>query len=246
MKDRNWLSRTALLIGEQGLDKLQSKHVLVVGLGGIGSFAAEFLARSGIGRLTVVDGDLVESSNRNRQIPALVETEGMLKAEVMQSRLLGINPDLEVKCIHQFLDMEGMQALITSERFDYVVDAIDSLSPKVELLTACHKQRVEVVSCLGAGGRLNPFEVEVCDISKTHRCPFSKMVRKRLHAENIYEGITAVFSPELPVEDALMYTDGTKFKKSAYGTISYMPALFGLHAAAHIIRSFINQSEINE
>ena len=241
--DKNWLERTELLINKKGIENLKNAIVLVVGLGGVGSFAAEFLARSGVGNLTIVDGDTVDLTNINRQLPALHSTLGMDKADVMESRLKDINPEIKIKKINRFLNPEEMSELLEGQNFNYVVDCIDSLSPKVELLKLAKRKRIKIVSSMGAGGKLDPSKILVRDISKTNHCFLAKQVRKRLKKEKIDKGIRCVFSTEIQEEESLHLTDGKNYKKSFYGTISYIPALFGLFAAAEVINYLIEKED---
>ncbi len=230
-----WLERTELLIKEEGLDKLKNAHVLVIGLGGVGSFAAEFLARAGVGNLTIVDGDTVDITNINRQLPALHSSIGKRKVEVVSQRLMDINPDLHLHPINQFLEPENMQAILEGSQFDYILDCIDSLTPKLTLIREARRRKIKLVSSMGAGGKTDPSKVMVRDISKTHNCYLAKQVRKRLKKEKINKGFRCVFSSELQDDESLKMTDGSNFKRSFYGTISYIPALFGLYAAAEVI-----------
>jgi tRNA A37 threonylcarbamoyladenosine dehydratase len=238
MADTSWLIRTQLLIGEDRLARLQSAHVLVVGMGGVGSYAAEFICRGGIGRMTIVDGDIVDPSNRNRQLPALATTHGLAKADVMAERLLAINPDLELNVIKEFITPERSVEILATP-YDYVVDAIDSITPKVTFIRTAHERKVRLISSMGAGAKLDPTQLKVVDISKTYRCPFAKYVRHRLKAYGIVRGVKTVFSPEAPIKESLMMTDGANFKKSAYGTISYLPAAFGGVCASVVIRELM-------
>jgi tRNA A37 threonylcarbamoyladenosine dehydratase len=238
MSDISWLSRTELLIGKEKLMKLQNAHVLVVGMGGVGSFAAEFICRGGVGTMTIVDGDIVDPSNRNRQLPALSSTHGQSKADIMAARLMDINPDLKLTIIKEFITPEAAEKLL-SQHFDYVVDAIDSITPKLIFIKTAFEKKVRIISSMGAGAKLDPTQLRVVDISKTYNCPFAQYVRKRLKEFKIYKGVKTVFSPEKPIKESLMLTDGTKFKKSAYGTISYLPAAFGGVCASVVIRDLI-------
>ncbi|ASK31068.1 tRNA threonylcarbamoyladenosine dehydratase [Chryseobacterium sp. T16E-39] len=233
--DKYWLERTELLIKEDGLEKLNRATVLVVGLGGVGSFAAEFLARAGVGNMTIVDGDTVDITNINRQLPALRSTVGKHKVEVVAERLLDINPHLNLTKINEFLNPERMDEVLDSGKFDYVLDCIDSVTPKVSLMIAARRRKIKMVSSMGAGGKMDPSKVLVRDISKTQNCYLAKEVRKRLKKEKIDKGIRCVFSNELQDEESLKMTDGANFKRSFYGTISYIPAIFGLYAAAEVI-----------
>ena len=240
-----WLQRTELLVKEEGIKRLQSANILIVGLGGVGSFAAEFLVRSGIGNLTIVDGDTVDITNINRQLPALNSTIGKNKTDVVAERILDINPEINLKKIDEFLEPERMEEILTQEKFDYVLDCIDSLSPKLALIITCKRKKIKLVSAMGAGGKTDPSKVMVRDISKTNNCFLAKQIRKKLKKEQIHKGFRCVFSTEIQDENSLKMTDGSNYKKSFYGTISYMPAIFGLYAAAEVIR-FLLKKEQNE
>ena len=242
---KEWLERTELLIKEEGIERLQNANILIVGLGGVGSFAAEFLVRSGIGNLTIVDGDTVDITNINRQLPALNSTIGKNKTDVVAERILDINPEVNLKKINEFLEPERMEELLTQEKFDYVLDCIDSLSPKLALIITCKRKKIKLVSAMGAGGKTDPSKVMVRDISKTNNCFLAKQIRKKLKKEQIHKGFRCVFSTEIQDENSLKMTDGSNYKKSFYGTISYMPAIFGLYAAAEVIR-FLLKKEQNE
>jgi hesA/moeB/thiF family protein len=236
-----WLQRTELLVKEEGIGKLQSANILIVGLGGVGSFAAEFLVRAGIGNLTIVDGDTVDITNINRQLPALNSTIGKNKTDVVAERILDINPKINLKKINEFLEPERMEEILTQEKFDYVLDCIDSLSPKLALIITCKRKKIKLVSAMGAGGKTDPSKVMVRDISKTNNCFLAKQIRKKLKKEQIHKGFRCVFSTEIQDENSLKMTDGSNYKKSFYGTISYMPAIFGLYAAAEVIRFLLKK-----
>ena len=240
-----WLQRTELLVKEEGIERLQNANILIVGLGGVGSFAAEFLVRSGIGNLTIVDGDTVDITNINRQLPALNSTIGKNKTDVVAERILDINPEINLKKINEFLEPERMEEILTQEKFDYVLDCIDSLSPKLALIITCKRKKIKLVSAMGAGGKTDPSKVMGREISKTNNCFLAKQIRKKLKKEQIHKGFRCVFSTEIQDENSLKMTDGSNYKKSFYGTISYMPAIFGLYAAAEVIR-FLLKKEQNE
>jgi tRNA threonylcarbamoyladenosine dehydratase len=235
----HWLTRTELLIGSEKLEILHSKHVLVAGLGGVGAMAAEQLCRAGIGRLTIVDGDTVHPSNRNRQLPALISTEGIEKAEVMHQRLLDINPKLNLQVIKEYIKDERLVEVL-EEGFDYVVDAIDTLSPKVHLLFNAHRLGLPTVSSMGAGGKFDPGLVQVADLDDSYNCKLAYYMRKRLHKLGVRNGIKVVFSPEVVSREALQLSEGELNKKSTVGTISYMPAVFGCFCASTVIRDLIS------
>ncbi len=238
MTDLAWLSRTELLIGKEKLNKLQQAHVLVVGLGGVGSFAAEFLCRAGVGRLTIVDGDVVEASNCNRQLPALTTTIGQSKADVMAERLLSINPKLDLVTVREFITPDGARRML-DQPYDYIVDAIDNISSKISFLQSAYWQDSPLISSMGAGGKFDPTLIQVVDIAKTYNCPFAQNVRKRLREVEIRKGIKTVFSPESPPEESLLLADGDTVKRSIYGTISYMPAAFGGVCASVVLRDLV-------
>lgn len=240
---KNWLERTELLIKENGIEKLQNANLLVIGLGGVGSFAAEFLARAGVGQMTIVDGDTVDITNINRQLPALHSTLGKSKVDVVAERLLDINPALELFKINEFLSPERMEEVIDSQKFNYILDCIDSVTPKITLLKMAKRKKVKIVSCMGAGGKVDPSKVMVRDISKTHNCFLARHVRKRLKKEHVNKGIRCVFSNEIQSEESLKMTDGANYKRSFYGTISYIPAIFGLYAAAEVIAYLTKDSK---
>ena len=238
MNDISWLSRTTLLVGEDAVKRLTGKHVMVVGMGGVGSYAAEFVARSGIGKMTIIDGDVVDPTNRNRQLPALATNHGVSKAEIMAERLLAINPELQLDVVKEFINPEiVIQQLNKSP--DFIIDAIDSITPKVTFVRLAYESGMPMVSSMGAGAKLDPTQLRVVDISKTYNCPFAQQIRKNLRTHGIKKGVKVVFSPELPIKESLMLTDGKNFKKSAYGTISYLPATFGAVAASVAIRELM-------
>jgi tRNA threonylcarbamoyladenosine dehydratase len=242
--EKNWQERTSLVIGEDKTSILQNSHVLIIGLGGVGSYAAEAIARAGVGKLTIVDGDVVDPTNRNRQLQALATTHGMGKAALMTERILQINPEVDIETIDHFLDPEAVKLLL-QRKFDYVVDAIDSISPKVYLIKTAIENNLKVVSSMGAGGKMDPTKLLVKDISKTSMCPLAEQMRKRLKGLGIKTGVKAVFSTEIPERRSIMHTDGSNFKKSAYGTISYLPAAFGLTCASVVIRDLIDFQELH-
>ncbi|MFM2206140.1 MAG: hypothetical protein RL213_115 [Bacteroidota bacterium] len=238
MNDISWLSRTSLLIGEEAVRRLTQKHVMIVGMGGVGSFAAEFIARSGIGKMTIIDGDTVDPTNRNRQLPALATNHGVSKVKIMADRLLAINPELELEAVEEFVN-PGMVENRLAKKPDFIIDAIDSITPKITFIKMAYESRIPLVSSMGAGAKLDPTRLQVVDISKTYNCPFAQQIRKNLRNLGIRKGIKVVFSPEEPNRDSLMLTDGKNFKKSAYGTISYLPATFGAVAASVAIRKLM-------
>ncbi len=238
MTDFSWLSRTELLIGRENLERLAAAHVLVVGMGGVGSFAAEFICRSGVGEMTIIDGDVVDPTNRNRQLPALATTHGMSKALLMGDRLMQINPELKLHIINEFVNPERVNFMLEAKP-DYLVDAIDSITPKLTFMKAAYHSGLPLVSSMGAGGKVDPTQLRITDISKSYNCPFAHQLRKQLRADGITKGIKVAFSPEEPDKNSIMRTDGKNYKKSAYGTMSYLPAAFGCALASVVIRDLI-------
>lgn len=231
----NWLERTELILGEQGMNKIKASNVLVVGLGGVGAYAAEMICRAGAGRMTIADGDVITASNRNRQLPALKSTEGLRKADIMGQRLRDINPDIGLTVINEYLMDERMEEVLDAG-FDYVVDAIDTLSPKIYLIYHSLGRNFPVVSSMGAGGKFDPAMVRISDISETTDCPLARILRKRLHRLGIREGFSAVYSSETVDKSKVRLASGEKNKASIVGTISYMPAAFGIACASVVIR----------
>jgi tRNA threonylcarbamoyladenosine dehydratase len=235
----HWLSRTELLIGKENKDKLNRAHVLVAGLGGVGGYAAEQLCRAGIGEMTVIDGDVVTTSNRNRQIIALESNEGKKKADLFAARLTDINPGIKLHVISDYLKEDRFESIM-DQPYDYVVDAIDTLTPKVFLIAEAVKKGHRVVSSMGSGGRISPESVAIADISESHHCKFAYMVRKYLHRQGIFKGITVVYSPEPVSKKAIREVTGEENKRSVVGTISYMPPVFGCYCASVVIRNLID------
>ena len=235
-----WLERTELLLGEEKLNILRNANVLVVGVGGVGAYAAEMIVRAGVGRMTIADADKVSESNINRQLVALHSTIGREKCDILAERLRDINPTLELTIVNRFIKDSETDALLDSDKFDYVVDAIDTLSPKLALIKGALDRGIRLVSSMGAGAKCDPTLMEIKDIAKTHHCPLAHMLRKRLHKIGIRKGFWAVFSPE-PVRDGAMILCEEQNKKSNVGTISYIPALFGIGCASVVVRDLIGE-----
>lgn len=231
-----WLSRTQQLLGTEALSKLRCSHVLIVGVGGVGAYAAEMICRAGIYEITIIDGDNINATNINRQLIATHSTIGKPKTEVLAQRLLDINPDLNLHTKQLYLDEDHVETLFDETKYDYVVDAIDTLSPKIALLTECIKRKIKIISSMGAGGRIDPTSIAYADISETYHCPLAKAVRKRLKEAGIKKGLKVVFSSEQADRNAIIRTNDEKNKKSTIGTISYLPAIFGCYLAAYVIR----------
>ena len=241
----NWLERTELLLGEEKLEVLKNANVLVVGVGGVGAYAAEMIVRSGVGRMTIADADKVSETNINRQLVALHSTVGREKCDILADRLKDINPELQLTVVNRFIKDDETDALLDSDKFDYVVDAIDTLSPKLALIKGALDRGIRIVSSMGAGAKTDPTLMEIKDIAKTHHCPLAHMLRKRLHKIGIKRGFWAVFSPE-PVREGAMILCEEQNKKSNVGTISYIPALFGIGCASVVIRDLIGEFNNNK
>ena len=235
-----WLERTELLIGSENVEILQNANVLVVGVGGVGAYAAEMIARAGVGKMTLADADTVSESNINRQLIALHSTVGREKCAVLAERLCDINPALELTCVSQFIDESSVDSLLDSAEFDYAVDAIDTLSPKLHLIKYCMDNGIPLVSSMGAGAKFDATKVRLTDVSKSFNCPLAYIVRKRLRYMGIKKGFQVVFSEELPDRESIVPCEDRN-KKSQVGTISYIPALFGIGCASVVIRGLIDE-----
>lgn len=238
-----WLSRTELLLGKERLEKLQHAHVLVAGLGGVGAYTAEQLCRAGIGEMTIVDGDCVELTNKNRQLPATDSNMGKPKAEIMAARFRDINPEIKLHIINDYIKDDRMVELLDEAKYDYVVDAIDTLAPKIFLIYHSVQKGLPIVSSMGAGGKLDPAQLQITDISKSYNCSLARMLRKRLHKLGVYKGVKVVFSAEKTDPGAVVLVESEN-KKSNVGTISYMPPVFGCFCASVVIRDIVEKGEL--
>lgn len=227
------------MLGDK-FEQLKNANILIVGVGGVGAYAAEMLVRAGVERLTIVDADVVSLTNINRQLVALHSTVGVAKVEILANRLHDINPNLQLKVIQVYVKGEIIDKVLDSDNFDFIVDAIDTLSPKAGLIKGAIDRNIPLVSSMGAGAKTDPTLVEVKDISKTHHCPLAHMLRKRLHKIGISSGFYAIFSPE-PVREGAMVECDEMNKKSMVGTISYMPAVFGCACASVVIRKLLGE-----
>lgn len=235
-EDLSWQQRTALLLGDEKMERLRKSHVLVVGLGGVGAYAAEMICRAGVGRMTIVDADTVQPTNINRQLPALHSTLGQPKAEVLASRFRDINPDIQLTVIPAFLKDENIPQLLDAAAYDFVVDAIDTLAPKCHLIAEAMKRRLHIVSSMGAGAKSDITQIRFADLWDTYHCGLSKAVRKRLQKMGIRRKLPVVFSTEQADPKAVLLTDDELNKKSTCGTVSYMPAVFGCYLAEYVIK----------
>lgn len=234
--DKSWQQRTELLLGEEKMERLRKSHVLVVGLGGVGAYAAEMICRAGVGKMTIVDADTVQPSNINRQLPATHSVIGRLKAEVLAERFKDINPDLELKVLPVYLKDEAIPELLDSDRFDFVVDAIDTVAPKCYLIYHALQRKLKIISSMGAGAKKDITQVRFADLWETYHCGLSKAVRKRLQKMGMKRKLPVVFSTEQADEHAVVLINNEQNKKSTTGTVSYMPAVFGCYMAEYVLR----------
>lgn len=232
----NWQERTELLFGKEEVQRLNNKSVLVIGVGGVGAYATEMMCRAGVGKITIVDADIDNPSNINRQLVALHSTIGEKKVDILSKRLLDINPDLKLTTHCMFIHDEVTEQLLDSDKFDYVIDAIDTLSPKVHLILGAKRRKIKIISSMGAGAKSDPSQISIGDISKTKECTLARAVRKRLAKEGVKKGVMTVYSTEKPDKEAVLLTDDERNKKSTAGTVSYMPAMFGCYIASYVIR----------
>ena len=232
-----WQQRTQLLLGEEKMCRLTAARVLVVGVGGVGAYAAEMLCRAGVGQLTLVDADTVQLTNINRQLPATHATLGHPKVEVLAQRFRDINPAIRLRVLPLFLKDEAIPALLDEEKPDFVVDAIDTLAPKCHLIAEALRRKLKIVSSMGAGAKSDITQVRFADISETYHCGLSKAVRKRLQQMGVKRKLPVVFSTEQADRRAIILTDEEQNKKSTCGTVSYMPAVFGCYLAEYVIKN---------
>lgn len=236
MEENDWQQRTELLLGEEKMSRIRNSHVLVVGLGGVGAYAAEMICRAGVGRMTIVDADTVQPTNINRQLPAVHSTLGLTKAEVLAARYKDINPDIELTVLPVYLKDENIPDLLDAAKYDFIVDAIDTISPKCYLISEAMKRRIRIVSSMGAGAKSDITQVRFADLWDTYHCGLSKAVRKRLQKMGMKRKLPVVFSTEQADPKAVLLTDDEQNKKSTCGTVSYMPAVFGCYLAEYVIK----------
>lgn len=236
-----WMSRTQLMLGDDQVQSLMGKNVLVVGLGGVGGICAEMIARAGVGRMTIVDGDVVDLSNINRQVVALHSTHQQAKALVMADRIRDINPQIQLTALNEFIKDDRTHEILDQGGFDYVVDCIDTLSPKVWLIRACVERNIPVVSALGAGGKVDPSKIQVADIADSYKCHLARYVRKYLAKIGVRSGVKVVFSPEDVDQDRVVVTEKAYPKKSIIGTVPFMPAIVGCYTASVVIRDLMTK-----
>ena len=238
MTMENWKERTLMLVGEAGIGRLASACVGVIGVGGVGGYAAEMIVRAGVGHIIIMDSDTVSVTNKNRQLLALDSTVGRPKCEVLKARLLDINPELEVTVLQEYLEADMVETALGGYRVDFIVDAIDTLAPKLALIKYCVDHGIPHVSSMGAGAKYDATKVRLADISKSYNCPLAYIVRKHLRHMGIRRGFQVVFSEELPDRDAIVECEDRN-KKSQVGTISYLPAVFGCVCAQAAIKGIL-------
>lgn len=240
MQDELWYERTEILVGKKNIEKFENSIVAVIGLGGVGAYAAEMLGRAGIGTLILLDSDNINVTNKNRQLLALDSTIGKSKCALMEERLRDINPGVKIIAIDDYLNEENIVQLLGGYNPDYLIDAIDTLSPKISLIKYCMEHKIPHVSSMGAGAKYDATAIRLTDISKSFNCPLAYMLRKRLRKEGISKGFKVVFSEELPVKEAIIPME-ERNKKSRTGTISYLPAVFGCVCAQAAIEYLVKK-----
>ncbi|MCW0822678.1 tRNA threonylcarbamoyladenosine dehydratase [Clostridioides difficile] len=234
--ENNFTTRTSFLVGDDGIKKLNNSNIIVFGVGGVGSFTVEALARAGVGNITIVDFDDVDITNINRQIPALHSTVGRYKVDVMEERILDINPNINIKKIRSLYNKDTSDEILT-ERYDYVVDAIDMVSSKIHLIETCEKKRLKIISSMGMGNKLDPTKIVVTDIHKTNTCPLAKVMRKELRDRGIKK-LKVVYSTEQPIELKKKVMNG---RKVTPGSVSFVPSVGGLIIASVIVNELLGQ-----
>lgn len=239
---KEWQERTALQYGEDGLRKLQQARVCIIGLGGVGGYAAEMIARAGVGEMIILDADSVSTSNINRQLIALQTTIGQSKIKLFKERLLAINPALKLTALETFLDEEVLTKDLSQHltRGTYVIDAIDTIQPKVDLIKYCLRHKLKIISSMGGGGKTDLEKLTITDISKTKSCRLAATVRKRLKQDGIYKGLKVVFSPEHVSSEKVQKVEGERNKKTTVGTVSYFPPVMGCYLASWVINKIVN------
>ncbi|EGT5472032.1 TPA: tRNA threonylcarbamoyladenosine dehydratase [Clostridioides difficile] len=234
--ENNFTTRTSFLVGDDGIKKLNNSNIIVFGVGGVGSFTVEALARAGVGNITIVDFDDVDITNINRQIPALHSTVGRYKVDVMEERILDINPNINIKKIRSLYNKDTSDEILT-ERYDYVVDAIDMVSSKIHLIETCEKKGLKIISSMGMGNKLDPTKIVVTDIHKTSTCPLAKVMRKELRDRGIKK-LKVVYSTEQPIE---LKKKVMNSRKVTPGSVSFVPSVGGLIIASVIVNELLGQ-----
>ncbi len=238
-----WLERTTLLVGGENISILKNSSVAVIGLGGVGAYAAEMVARAGVGKMIILDSDVVSVTNKNRQLLALDSTIGRSKVALMGDRIKDINPNIELVIIEEYLTDNNISSVFQYNnvgKIDFLIDAIDTLAPKISLISYCVENKIPLVSSMGAGAKFDATKIRLTDISKSYNCPLAYILRKKLRKVGISKGFKVVFSEELPEKEAIIPIDGERNKKSQVGTISYLPPVFGCICAQAAIEFLIN------
>jgi tRNA A37 threonylcarbamoyladenosine dehydratase len=223
-----WYDRTEILIGKENIEKLKNLHVAVFGVGGVGSYAVEALVRAGVGEITIIDADNVDETNINRQLLATVDVVGQPKVEVLEKRILSINPKIKVHKICDFYSAENREKFF-EKNYDYVVDAIDSVASKIDLIKYCYDNNIKIISSMGTANKLEPLKLKVADINKTVVCPLAKIIRKKAKELGIKK-LKVVYSEELPIKNE---------NTNVLGSISFVPSVAGLIIASEVIRDII-------
>lgn len=237
--ESQWTERTALLLGEDKVHRLSEAHVLVVGVGGVGAYAAEMLCRAGVGELTLVDADTVQPSNINRQLPATHSTIGRPKVEVLAERFRDINPEIRIHTLPIYLKDDETGDLLDGagrSHYSFIVDAIDTIAPKCALIMEAMHRGIPIVSSMGAGAKSDITQIRFADLWDTYHCGLAKAVRTRLKKAGMRRSLPVVFSTEQADRRAIITVDDEQNKKSTAGTVSYMPAVFGCYLAEYVIR----------
>ncbi len=234
--ENNFSMRTELLLGNEGMDKLKKSKVAVFGVGGVGSFVCEALARAGVGTLIMIDHDDIDITNINRQLPALHSTVGKSKVECMKQRVLDINPDINVIAYKRLYDKNSACELLSSD-YDYVVDAIDMISSKLDLIERCYKADIKIISSMGMGNKLDPTQIEVADISKTQMCPLARVMRKELKSRNI-KTLKVVYSTEKPIKPVVGISSDSR--RETPGSTSFVPSVGGLVIASVVVTDIVS------
>lgn len=234
--EEKWDIRTELLIGRENINKLNNSKVAIYGIGGVGSYVVEGLVRAGIGNIVIIDNDVISISNINRQIHANIETIGKRKIDVMENRILKINPSIKVQK-YMAEDIENGEEFLIDNSFSYIVDAVDTITTKLKLIEKAKNENVPIISCMGTGNKLNPTQIEVTDIYKTSVCPLAKIMRKELRKRNI-KNLKVIYSKEEPIK--IRYSDKEHSKQSP-GSISFVPSVAGLIIAGEVVKDIISK-----
>lgn len=230
-------SRSEILLGSKAAEKLKHKKILVIGIGGVGSYTAESLARTGVGNLTIIDHDIIAKTNINRQLHALESTIGRLKVEVMKERLQDINPQIYVTALQEFYTPEKGDQLLSND-YHFVVDAVDNVSAKIDIITRCMIKGIPIISSMGAGNKIDPLTFTIADISKTSGCPLARVVRQELRKKGITKGVPVVYSPDIPIKQIEKTREQLPpGKHSIPGSISFVTAVAGFYLAYYVVTS---------